>query len=119
MGQVQRFYVTTNIGYGYERVQWLGSFDTKEEAEYYISNSSEGSWEGPCRVESDWVDTEKKITVSLSFDFYPNGDHEDLFEGMTDDEMIEDAKRMACEDIYTLSNSNDIMRQLDVRITEE
>lgn len=62
---------------------------------------------------------ERKITVSLSFDFYPDGEHNFLFEGMNEADIVRDAVRMTTDDIYTLSNSNDIYRQLSVEITQE
>jgi hypothetical protein len=63
---------------------------------------------------------ERKVTVSLSFDFYPDGEHEDLFdENETIDEIMEACKRMTTEDIYTLSDNGDILRQLSVEVTEE
>ncbi len=63
---------------------------------------------------------ERKVTVSLSFDFYPDGEHEDLFgEDETIEEIIEACRRMTTEDIYTLSDNGDILRQLSVEVTEE
>jgi hypothetical protein len=32
------------------------------------------------------------------FEFYPDGEHADLFEGMTEDEILRTAKGMAVED---------------------
>lgn len=61
----------------------------------------------------------RKITVSLSFDFYPDGEHDFLFEGMTEDEMVKDAMRMTANDIYTLVDAGDIYRQLSVDISQE
>lgn len=38
------------------------------------------------------------IKISLSYSFYPQGDHEELFEGMTSAEIIQSALSMAVED---------------------
>ena len=38
------------------------------------------------------------IKVGLMFEFYPDGEHADLFEGMTEDEILRTAKGMAVED---------------------
>jgi hypothetical protein len=63
---------------------------------------------------------ERKVTVSLSFDFYPDGEHEDLFdENETIEQIVEACKRMTTEDIYTLSDNGDIYRQLSVDVTTE
>ena len=62
----------------------------------------------------------RKVTVSLSFDFYPDGEHEDIFlEEDTIETIIEDCKRMVTNDIYTLTDNGDIYRQLSVEVTEE
>jgi len=60
---------------------------------------------------------ERKITVGLSFDFYPDGEHEELFEDMTDEQTIRRAKEMAYDDI--INQATDLWRMLDVSVTEE
>ena len=59
----------------------------------------------------------RKITVGLSFDFYPDGEHEELFEDMTEEETVRRAKEMSYDDI--ISQSSDLWRMLDVSVTEE
>jgi hypothetical protein len=58
--------------------------------------------------------TERKISVSLTFDFYPDGEHEDLFEGMTEDEIVRSALGMAVEDAQRAE-----ARMFDVVLTSE
>ena len=58
---------------------------------------------------------ERKITVGLSFDFYPDGEHEELFEDMTEEQVIRRAKEMTYDDII----SGDVWPMLDVSVTEE
>lgn len=41
---------------------------------------------------------ERTIQVSLTFTFEPDGEHEDLFEDLTESEMMDYALRMAVED---------------------
>lgn len=57
----------------------------------------------------------RKITVGLSFDFYPDGEHKELFEDMTDEQIIRYAKEMANEDII----NGDVWEWLEVTVTEE
>jgi hypothetical protein len=59
--------------------------------------------------------SERKISVSLTFDFYPDGEHEDLFEEMTEDEILSSAKSMAYDDII----NGDVWRMLSVEVTSE
>ena len=61
----------------------------------------------------------RKITVGLSFDFYPDGEHNFLFEEMTEDEIVKNAMRMTTDDIQSLSDSGDVYRMLSVSVTEE
>jgi hypothetical protein len=63
--------------------------------------------------------SERKISVSLTFDFYPDGEHEDLFEEMTEDEIVKNAMRMTTDDIQSLSDSGDVYRMLSVEVTSE
>jgi hexokinase len=59
--------------------------------------------------------SERKISVSLTFDFYPDGEHEDLFEEMTEGEILSSAKSMAYDDII----NGDVWRMLSVELTKE
>jgi Mg/Co/Ni transporter MgtE len=54
----------------------------------------------------------EKITVSLRFEYYPEEDHAELFEDMTEDEMIRYAKEMANEDII----NGDVWEWLEVSV---
>ena len=56
----------------------------------------------------------KKITVSVTFEYYPEEEHEELFEGMSEKKMIRYAKEMACEDLI----NGDVWEWLDVKIEE-
>jgi hypothetical protein len=58
--------------------------------------------------------SERKISVSLTFDFYPDGEHEDLFEEMTEDEIVRSALGMAVEDAQRAE-----ARMFDVVVTSE
>lgn len=55
------------------------------------------------------------IKVGLTFEFEPDGEHEELFEGMTEDEIIASAKSMAYDDII----NGDVWRMLSVELTKE
>ncbi len=57
---------------------------------------------------------EKVIRVSLVFEFFPDGEHEDLFEEMSLDEMKEYALSMAVEDAQRVEP-----RMFDVVIEED
>lgn len=57
------------------------------------------------------------IKVGLTFEFQPDGEHDFLFEGMTEDEIIKDAMRMTTDDIQALSDSGEIFRMLSVEVT--
>lgn len=59
------------------------------------------------------------IRVGLTFEFHPDTEHDFLFEGMTEDEIVKDATRMAIDDIYTLINDGEIARQVSVEVTTE
>lgn len=54
------------------------------------------------------------ITASLTFTFEPYGEHEDLFEEMTEDEMLDYALSMATEDALRAEP-----RMFDVRFVDE
>jgi hypothetical protein len=58
---------------------------------------------------------EKIYKVGLVFDFDPSGEHDFLFdEGMTEEQMILEMRRMVTNDVMVLSDSGDLYRQLDV-----
>ena len=57
---------------------------------------------------------ERKITVGLRFDFYPDGEHEELFEDMTEEKIIRYAKEMAYDDIL----NGDIWEWLEVSVEQ-
>lgn len=61
---------------------------------------------------------ERTIKVGLVFEFYPNGEHADLFEGMTEDEVIKSATRMATEDIYASTQNGEVERQVFIEDSE-
>ena len=53
------------------------------------------------------------IKVSLSFEFEPDREHEDLFEDMTEEKALLHAKSMAYDDMV----NGDIWRMLEVQVT--
>lgn len=57
----------------------------------------------------------KKITVSLRFEYYPEEDHAELFEGMSEEKIIRYAKEMANEDII----NGDVWEWLEVKVEDE
>lgn len=61
---------------------------------------------------------EKVIRATLSFEFFPESDHDWLFDGLSEEEMVNEARRMACDDIYNLANGNDVSRQLCIEIEQ-
>ena len=54
------------------------------------------------------------IKVGLTFEFQPDGEHEDLFEGMTEDEIVRSALGMAVEDAQRAE-----ARMFDIVLTSE
>lgn len=61
----------------------------------------------------------KVIKIGLVFEFDVEGEHDFLFEGMTEDEVIANARRMVIDDIYTITQSGDVASQISVEIVEE
>ena len=59
------------------------------------------------------------VKVGLTFEFYPDTEHDFLFEGMTEEQIIKDAMRMTTDDIHNLSNNGEVMRCLVVSVTTE
>lgn len=58
----------------------------------------------------------KRYKVGIVFEFEPQGEHEDLFEGMTQEEIERSMISMATEDIY---NGNDSAEIVSVEEYEE
>jgi hypothetical protein len=56
----------------------------------------------------------RTIRVSLTFTFEPDGEHEHLFEDMTEDEMMRYALSMAVEDAQRAEP-----RMFDIELEEE
>jgi hypothetical protein len=54
----------------------------------------------------------EKITVSLRFEYYPEQDHEELFEDMTEERMVEYCKELAYDDIL----NGDVWEWLEVSV---
>jgi hypothetical protein len=63
--------------------------------------------------------SERKISVGLTFDFYPDGEHEELFEGMTEEQIVASAKSMTAEDFDRLVKYNEVWDSLSVVVTSE
>lgn len=59
------------------------------------------------------------VKVGLVFSFYPETDHEDLFEEMTEDELVKYAKNLVCEDIDRLVKYGETYEALSVEIVTE
>jgi hypothetical protein len=56
------------------------------------------------------------IKVGITFEFYPDTEHEYLFEEMTEDEIVENAKSLFCEDIDRLVKYGKTYDALSVEI---
>jgi hypothetical protein len=50
---MSKFYIVANDGEGWERVAWLRAFATEQEAEDYINDVPDGTWDSQVRVE-EW-----------------------------------------------------------------
>ena len=59
------------------------------------------------------------IRVGITFEFYPDTDHEDLFEEMTEDEIVQNAKNLTCEDIDRLVKYGETYEALSVEVLTE
>jgi hypothetical protein len=55
----------------------------------------------------------------MTFEFYPDTDHEDLFEEMTEDEIVENAKNLVCDDIDRLVKYGETYEALSVEVLTE
>jgi len=61
----------------------------------------------------------RTIKVGLVFEFEPDGEHEDLFEGMNEKQIIQFARAMTAEDICRVVDSGDLNRQLFVEVIKK
>jgi hypothetical protein len=60
------------------------------------------------------------IKVGVTFEFYPDGEHEDLFDEDDDlEEIIRHCRAMAADDIDRLVKYNEVYEALSVTISEE
>ena len=60
------------------------------------------------------------IKVGLSFEFYPDGEHEDLFdEGDDLEQIVRQCRAMAAEDLDRLVKYNETYEALSVTILAE
>lgn len=60
----------------------------------------------------------KRYRVGLMFEFEPEGEHEDLFEGQNEEQMILSMKSMVSEDIVRLVKYNEEYESLQVEVIE-
>jgi len=61
----------------------------------------------------------KIYRVGLVFEFDPEGEHEDLFEGKDEEQMIRSMKSLVSEDIVRLVKYNEEYESLQVEVVEE
>jgi hypothetical protein len=61
----------------------------------------------------------KVYKVGIMFTFEPEGEHADIFEGMTEEEMINNMKNLVSDDIYMCAKYNDIFDSLSFEMIEE
>lgn len=73
---MDKYYITVNIGYGHERVQWLSPFDSREEAEAYLAKSEAGDWDGVTGIEEELACRHER-TSTFAFSCGNCGDHHD------------------------------------------
>ncbi len=60
------------------------------------------------------------IRVGVTFEFYPDSEHEDLFdEGADLEKIIRQCRSMAADDIDRLVKYNEVYEALSVTISEE
>jgi hypothetical protein len=59
------------------------------------------------------------IKIGITFDFLPDTEHSDLFEEMTESEVLESAKRFFCEDIDRLVKYGETYGALSVEVVED
>jgi hypothetical protein len=64
--------------------------------------------------------TNRVIKVGIAFEFYPDGEHSELFEDEpTIEEIVAHAKSMTAEDIDRLVKYNEVWDALQVEVTSE
>ena len=56
------------------------------------------------------------VKVGVVFEFYPDTEHEDAFEGMSQKEIVAYARGLACEDIENLVKYNELFDALRVDV---
>lgn len=61
----------------------------------------------------------KIYRVGLVFEFDPEGEHEDLFEGKDEEQMIRSMKSLVSEDIVRLVKYNEEYESLQVEVVEQ
>ncbi len=61
----------------------------------------------------------KVYRVGLFFEFEPEGEHEDLFEGKDEEQMILSMKSLVSEDIVRLVKYNEEYESLRVEVIEQ
>ena len=59
------------------------------------------------------------LKVGLVFSFYVDNEHEDLFEEMTEEQMVHYAKQLVCEDIDRYVKYNEVYDGLSAEFVEE
>lgn len=79
-----------------------------------VSNVSISKWTNPHNRKKD--EMPRTIKVGLVFEFEPDGEHEDLFEGMNEEQVIHFATAMAAEDICRVVDGGDLKRQMFVEV---
>ena len=60
----------------------------------------------------------KVYRVGIMFEFEPEGEHEELFEGQDEEQMILSMKAMVSEDFVRLVKYNEEYEQLRVEVVE-
>lgn len=58
------------------------------------------------------------IKVGIVFEFYPDTEHEDLFEEMTEEQVIKTATDLFCEDIDRLVKYGETYDAISVEVLE-
>ena len=61
----------------------------------------------------------RTIKVGIVFEFYPDTEHAELFEGKSLEEIIDYAKDITAEDIHNLYKYNEVFESLSVEVEGE
>ena len=61
----------------------------------------------------------RTISVSIAFDFYPDTDDLEMFDGMTPDQQEWWARQMVCQDLVALSENGDLFKSLTLEAVGE